>query len=245
MKTIRPLACLALLLAAALPAGADTVLKIANHVDEMTMMGQTTPAQDTTYEYWFGDDAIRYDMDTTSIVIRVDEKLAYFINHEEKQYSEMKLPIDFDQMVGPEMAQMMQQMMSGSTKVTPLGNEGSYGGHACDFYQVDLTMGMMQSAMKLCLADDLPVDYAKFKELMVAQSEMAPSQEWMKELSKLEGFPVRSETQTTVMGKTFGSWQELEGVEKKDAPAGHYGPPAGYKNVEFNPMGQMHQGRKR
>lgn len=245
MKPIRSLACLAVLLAAALPARADTVLLIANHVDEMSMMGQTTPAQDSTYEYWFGDDAIRYDMDTTSIVIRVDEKLAYFINHEEKKYSEMKLPIDFDEMVGPEMAQMMKQMMTGSTKVTPLGEEGSFGGHACDFYHVDLTMGMMKSAMKLCLADDLPVDYSKFKELMVTQAEMGPSQEWMKELTRLEGFPVRSETQTTVMGKTFGSWQELRGVEQREAPAGAYGPPAGYAKVDYDPMGQTHQGRKR
>jgi len=246
MKPMRTLCCLALLLAGALPAGADTVLQMANHVDEMKMMGQTQPAQDDVYEYWFGDDAVRYDMGSTSVVIRVDEKLAYFINHDKKQYSEMKLPLDFEQMVGPEMAQMMKQMMNGSTKVTPLGSEGTYAGHACDFYQVDMTLAMgMQSAMKVCMADDLPVDYSKFKELMTAQSEMAPNQDWMKELTKLKGFPVHSETQMTMMGQTIKSWQELQGIEQKEAPAGTYGPPAGYERVDYDPMKQMHQGRKR
>lgn len=245
MKPSRLLACLALLLSAALPAAADTVLVIANHTDEMTMMGQTTPARDETYEYWFSDEAIRYDMSSSSIVIRFDEKVLFTINHEQKSYSVMSLPIDFEQLIGPEMAPMMKQMMSGSSKVTALGESGSFGGHGCDFFQVDLTMAMMQTAMKMCISKDLPVDYSKYKELALAQSEMMPSQDWMKELTKLEGFPVRTDSQMTVMGKTFGSWQELQGVEQREAPAGFYGAPAGYAKIDYDPMGQMHQGRKR
>jgi hypothetical protein len=69
---------------------------------------------------------------------------------------------------------------------------------------------------------------------------MMPNGSWMKEMvDKLEGFPVRSESTTTMMGKSFKSWQELESVDEKSAPAGFYAPPVGYKEVKFDPMAQQ------
>ena len=108
-KMILP-ALLALAALVAAPALADKVIVQLQHTDAMTIMGQTTPAEDTTQEFWFGDSAMRFDDDDITIINRLDKKKLYFVNNAEKTYSAIDLPIDFNKLVGPEMAPMMEQM---------------------------------------------------------------------------------------------------------------------------------------
>jgi len=241
-----------LLLAAALlaaPAAADQVLTLLSHNDEMTIMGQKTPAKDVTQEYWFGDDAIRFDDEETSVVMRLDQKKLFLLDHGEKTFSAIDLPFDFKSLVGPEMAPMMEQMMkmmAPSITVTPTSETGKYGGFACKVYDVAINISMMQMATRGCYSEELPVDYSRYQSLAKAQAELVPNASWMKELTeKIKGFPVRSETTTTMMGKSFKSWQELKSVEDRTPPAGFYAPPAGYSEVKFDPMAQGQQRGKR
>ena len=242
-----PLA-LAVALAAA-PAAADTVLTLANHSDEVVMMGQKTPAQDNEHLYWFSDSATRYDMGDSSIVMNLDHKKLYVVNHLEKNYSTIDLPFDFKSLVGPEMAPMMDQMMkmmAASVTVTPTDRTGEFGGYSCRYSKVDISMAMMQMASDQCLSDKMPIDYSRYKALAAAHAEMVPNGSWMKEMAeKLHGFPVRSETTTTVMGKSFKSWQELESVEQKSPPAGFYAPPSDYQEIKFDPMAQQQKRKKK
>jgi hypothetical protein len=232
----------------AVPATADTVLTIANHSDAFSMMGQTTPAEDNTFYYWFGADATRYDMDETSVILRLDQKKFYLVNHDEKTFSAMDLPIDFEKLVGPEMAPMMQQMakmMAGTMTVTPSDRTGSFAGYSCKYQRVDVSMAMMKTSMDMCATEELPIDYPKYREVALAQAELAANQAWMRDLAeKVKGFPLRTDTTITGMGASMKSWQELKSVEDKAAPAGHYDPPAGYREVKFDPMAQAAQGRR-
>ncbi len=239
MSRFRTATALTLAALVAAPAAADRVVTIKSHTDAIAMMGQKTPATDETHKYWFGDDAVRYDAGDLSTVVRFDQKKLFWINHPEKQYSSIDLPIDFKKLVPPEMAPMMEQMagmMSASAQVSETGKTGSYGGFDCTFYKVDISMAMMSTSMNTCVTKKLPIDYSRYQELVASQSEMFPNMKWMKELAKLEGFPVRSESTTTMMGKSFGSWQEIVSSEEVSAPAGTYGPPAGYREQPFNPM---------
>ena len=249
MLRTKDFAALTLLLSlASVPVGADMMLTIANHSDAFSMMGQTTPAEDNTFTYWFGAEATRYDMDETTVILRLDQKKFYLVNHGEKTFSAMDLPIDFEKLVGPEMAPMMQQMaqmMAATTTVTPSDRTGTYAGYSCKYYRVDISMAMMQTSMDMCTSEELPIDYPKYRELSIAQSELAANVSWMRDLAeKVKGFPLRTDTTATVMGKAMKSWQELKSVEEKAAPAGHYEPPAGYREVKFDPMAQAAQGRR-
>jgi len=234
---------------AAVPAVADTVLTLANHSDEIVMMGQKTPAQDNEQQYWFSADATRFDAGESSIVMRLDTRKLYVVNHSEKSYSTIDLPFDFKSLVGPEMAPMMDQMMkmmAASVTVTPTERTGEFAGYPCKYSQVSISMAMMQMSMDQCLSEKMPIDYSRYQALAEAQAEMVPNGSWMKELAeKLEGFPVRSETTTTMMGKSFQSWQELRSVDEKSAPAGFYGPPAGSREIRFDPMAQQQKRRKK
>jgi hypothetical protein len=171
----------------------------------------------------------------------------YVIDHAEKTVSPIDLPISFKSLVGPEMAPMVDQMMSmmkATTTITPTDRTGEFAGFPCKHYKVDISMSMMQMSMDQCLTQSLPIDYSRYKELLSMQAEMAMNNEWMKELMRLEGFPVRSESTSTMMGKSFGSWTELKAVEDKTPPAGLYEPPAGYKEVRFDPMNPQAKGRR-
>ena len=46
---------------------ADKVVVQLQHTDAMSIMGQTTPAQDITQESWFGDSAVRFDRSMTRV----------------------------------------------------------------------------------------------------------------------------------------------------------------------------------
>lgn len=232
---------LALALAAiAAPAAADTVITLKNHADEMSFMGQKTPAQDDLHHYWFGDDATRYDMGDSSVLANLGRKQLYIVNHLDKTYSTIDLPFSFKSLVGEEMAPMMDQMMqmmAPKVTVTPSDRTGSFGGYSCEYAQVTMSMAMMQTQMDMCLSEGLPIDYQRYKELYAMRGELGMNQSWMKEMvDKLRGFPVRSDSTMTMMGKTFKSWQELESVDQKSAPAGHYEPPSGYKEIKYDPM---------
>jgi len=228
-------------LALAAPAFADKVITVKSHTDAVQMMGKGTPAKDEVHKYWFGGSAIRYDAGDLTTIVDLDAKKLFYVQHDSKTYSAIDLPIDFKKLVPPEMAPMMEQMstmMNASAKVADTGEKGSYAGFSCEKYKIDISMAMMNMTMNSCVTKSVPVDFSRYKELVQAQSEMFPSMGWMKELTKLEGFPVRSDTTTTMMGKTFGSWQEMQSVDDVPAPAGTYAPPSGYTEKEFNPMGQ-------
>jgi len=233
------------------PAPADQVVTLLSHTDEISIMGQKTPAQDIRQEYWFGAEALRFDSGDTSVVIQPTAKKLYFANHADKSYSAMDLPLDFKQLVPPEMAPMMEQMMgmmTATVQVTPTDRTGKFGGYSCKYSTVDVSMAMMKLSMDTCTTEDLPIDYSRYRSLYLSQAEMMPNIGWMREMAeKLTGFPIRQDTTTTMMGKPVKSWQELQSVEERAAPAGFYGPPAGYREVEFNPMaqGQQQRGRKR
>ncbi len=241
------IASLAWTLAAA-PATADRVLTLKSHTDAMSMMGQEVPAKTETHTYWFSDRALRYDAGDFSYVADFDGKKMVWINHPDKSYSTMDMPIDFKKIVPPEMAPMMEQMMgvmSSTAKVVDTGRSASYGGFDCSVYKVDISMAMMSSSMEVCVSKALPVDYSRYRELVESQANMFPNSKWMSELAKIDGFPVRNDTTTTMMGKSFKSWQEIVSSEDRPAPAGTYAPPAGYQEKKFDPMSAAAGTRKR
>jgi hypothetical protein len=245
-----PIAAIAVILGLAVslaPAAADQVLTLASHRDAMTIMGKTTPAKDETHTYWFGDTATRYDLGDTSIIMRVDAKKLYFIDHTTKTYSPIDLPFDFASLAGPEMKQAMEMMakqMTPTVTVTPSDRTGSFAGVACNYATVNIKMMMMDMTMDSCNAESLPIDYTRYKDLQDSFSQLMPNQAWIKEMAeKIKGFPIRQDMTMNVMGSPMKNWSELKSVEEKPAPAGIYDPPAGYKEQKYDPMAQAQRRR--
>lgn len=235
------------LLALAAPLASETVVTLKSHSDAIQMMGQNLPAKDEIHTYWFGEKGVRMDQGETSMILDFAGKKMYVVQHVDKTFTPIDLPIDMNKLMPPEMAAVMQQMMQmmgGSTKVTPLDRSGSYAGFACKFYRIDISMPMMTTSMENCMSEALPIDYSRYSELIDIQGQMFPNAKWLRDLAKVKGFPVRSDSTVSAMGSSFKSWQELASVDEKPAPAGLYNPPPGYREVKFDPLRQQ-QGQRR
>jgi Domain of unknown function (DUF4412) len=242
---------LALWLASAATLPADTLITAKHHSDAVEMMGQTQPATDHNVLTWIAQGKTARIAPDLSVIVRADLDKMYLIRHADKAYSDINLPLDFKSMMPPEMAGMIDQMskmMTWDATVTALGTTKTVAGFQAQGYKVAISGPMgMRIDQSLWTTKDLEIDYSAFRELMLSQRAlMAPlGGDWWKKLSAIEGYPVLSESVTTMAGKSFGTREEMISFETKDAPAGTYDPPAGYKAEAFDPLGQGAKGRKR
>ena len=79
--------------------------------------------------------------------------------------------------------------------------------------------------------------HGAYNRLAAALATLQPgSGDWARKLQQIEGFPVVQETDVTMGGSHFKTREELVSVETKDAPAGAWDPPAGYKVL---PMAEL------
>jgi uncharacterized protein DUF4412 len=249
MRTILRFALIAALATAA-AAQADTQIIAKHHSDAVEFMGQKQPATDHNVETWIGKGKVARLAPDLSVIVRADIKKMYLIRHDEEAYNEVDLPLDFGSMLPPEMAGMMEtmgKMMKWDATVTATGETKTIAGYKSQGYKVAISGPMgMKIDQSIWATKDLEIDYDALKELMVNQRAlMAPlGGDWWKKLAAVEGYPVLSESVTTMGGKSFGTREEMISAESKDAPAGTYDPPAGYKAEKFDPMAQG-KGRNR
>ena len=98
---------------------ADYLVKTKNHSDATSMMGTESPAKDTISQTWIGKNVIAIVSDSSTMITDLNKKVMYAINHGDKSYVEMSLPLNIDNYLG-EQAKQMKMMMAGMTAtVTP------------------------------------------------------------------------------------------------------------------------------
>lgn len=154
-------------------AHADLYMKQARHTDAFTVMGQTQPEKNESVVYWFGKDKVRMDTgDAQSIIVMLDSKMMYVLDHENKTYA--AVPVDlqkaFEAGVGDtsdeeaakarEMYQKMtESMLQGmEVKVTDTGETKKIKQWDCRKYTIDLSMPMGKSQANLWATENTKVD---------------------------------------------------------------------------------------
>jgi len=222
---------------------ADYFIKKLRHTDAVTIMGQTQPAKDEEGSTWMGKDRMRQDEGTNkSTIVRFDLQKIYIIDHLQKTYSEIDLPIDFEKIL-PDQAKQMMQMMKVTPKVTKTEETQKIKDWNCVKYLVDIDMQMMgmnmPMKMEMWVSKDIGIDiklYEKFTGQLLSLQPMF--KDFTEEFKKMDGYPVLTLTSMEMMGSQTKSREELVSVEKKDAPAGTYDLPEGYTKTEYNPFEQ-------
>jgi len=232
-----------LLLALPVAAGADTLYTMKSHTDAIKMGSQSQPAKDGTVKVWAAGDRLRRDDGDQSMIFRLDRNRLYMVDHEDKTYSEVPLPIDLRKMMPKGSEAMADQIAAGmkvTVQVTPRDETKVI--NQWNARRFDVTV---QSAMGMKIATTIWVSkeiegFAHFNRMSGAMASLQPgSGEWVKQLEKIDGFPVLTESQVDALGAKFGTREELVSVETKAAPAGTYDPPAGYKAQPYNPIAGM------
>jgi hypothetical protein len=212
---LRRAVLLCLLLAS--PAAADTLLTVRSSVEGLKM-DQPTTGQ---VHIWVAADRLRRDEGETSTIVRLDRGKVYVLNHADKTYLELAAP-DL-QKLAPAGAEMKVQ-------VTATGESKKIGTWNARKYKVEISNPEGLHLDTTLWASKDVASYQAYGQLAAILAALQPgSGEWARQMQQIEGFPVIQEADVTRGGSRFKTREELVTVETKDAPAGTYDPPAGYK----------------
>jgi hypothetical protein len=212
-----------LLLAAApaLPALGDTLLTVRSSIEGLKI----APSQAEPIRIWIGGDKgdrLRRDEGDSSYILRLDRGKLYVINHTDRTYSELAVPIDGRKVGAPPEMQVKAQ-------VTATDEKKKIGSWNVRKYRVDITN---PAGLRLDTTVWASPDVASHQALTRLAASIAALQpgsaDWSLKLGQIEGFPVLQEADVTMGTSHFKTREELVAVETKDAPAGTYDPPAGY-----------------
>lgn len=230
--------CLFVLIVMVLAAGlvtADVYIKQKIHTDAINMMGQSQPAVDDFSEMWMAGNKMAMHSPGISYIVDLDKKVVFMVNHEGKTYMEMEIPIDFSKYIPEEMAQMAQMMLNTSVTVQPTGETATINNWKCSGYDVNMDMMMFQMKTKVWVTKDVPFNWKTFMNdmfLEMSKVTMRLNAQSIKELEKIEGFWIKSETTMNMMGSDINSYQEVIEISEKAAPAGTYAVPAGFNKQD-------------
>jgi len=225
---------------------ADVYIKQKNHSDGFSMMGQNQPAKDEMFVTWMGKDKARIDQgEDTSIIIRLDKKVMYMVNHAEMSYAEMAIGgkndifssviagsdlSDEEQAQAKEMMQGFATMMKPTVSVTETGVSQEIKSWNCKKYNMKMDMMGMTTTAEIWATEDIKIDYELYRNLTFSlMGQMTAIEDMMREMKKIKGIVVLQESTTSMMGSDVKSSLELVEVSNKPAPAGTYTVPEGYE----------------
>jgi hypothetical protein len=214
---------LALLLLLAVPALADTLLTVRSSVEGLKMDQPQTPE----VKIWIAGDKLRRDEGDSSYILRLDRNKLYVVNHGDRTYSELPLPIDLSKIASPAAAQLKVQVIT--TNETK-----RIGGWSARKYKVDLSNPAGLHLDTTIWASKDIASYQAYNRMAASLAALQPgSGEWARKLEQIEGFPVVQEADVTMGTSRFRTREELVAVETREAPASAYEIPAGYAAQPF------------
>ncbi len=211
---------------------ADVCIK--QKTDAPAIMGQ--PASSEVIEQWLGDGKMAMVGGKNGFVVDIAAKKMLMINNTDKTYLETSIPVDLSKLLPPEVAPMMEQMMKGtSVSVEKTGATRKVAGFDTVSYKMSISMMGMQMPMTLWVAEKLPFDWKKYQAVysQMMQIMMKGGEQIAKEMAKIQGYPLATETE--VMGMKITS-ETIEINVNATPPAGTYSVPAGYKKIDTMAM---------
>ncbi len=229
-------------------AQAGTKMTYAVHVDAYQMQGQQFPAHDDTATYWLSGDQVRVDQaDTASFIFKTGLNELLMLNHKDNSYTQVPIgafeDIIMKQAEGDSaamaQAQGIMQMMHMKTKVTPTEETQKIGDYSCTKYVMEVEIAMTTSETTIWATEDVDVNSDLVMRASQAIKAFLPGfDEAAKEMQKIKGLPVKSATETTVMGVTMKNTSELLSIDKGvDIAGSKFKVPEGYSQTQLEMPG--------
>jgi hypothetical protein len=224
-------------------AGADTKVVQQHHQDGFSMMGQTQAPTDEEHVTWIGDKKLRMDQGSSSTIVQLEAGKMIIINHDDKTYTEVDLPVDIASLMPPGMAEQMTAMLKFDVTVTPSAETKKVGEWNAKRYDLKMTSAMMSLDSVIWASTETPIDHAKYFDLFSEVMSLQPGMDSMlSQMRQIDGYIVTQEGTMSMkfMGETtIGSSDVVKSITDVDAPAGTYDAPAGYAKKEFDFMAMM------
>lgn len=234
---VHPSACLVLLASLApLPVAAS----------DLTVVSKVTSGkkgETTTATQYITADKIRTSDGRYDTITDIASGKMVHIDHKKKTYSETSLAEMREQFAEVERMldenPMMAKMLGGATEVTvEKGTETrEIVGYVCDRYS--MSIGKLRFELWAARGLKAPAEYHDAKKMVYAA--MGPTasrfEKLYEEMKKIDGFPLRTELDSKIMGINVDSVSEATEVREGPIPDGTFDPPAGYKKKD-SPYGK-------
>jgi len=236
------IAVFAILLIAGIAAADLKVVKM-THRDGFTVMGLTQAAEDQEQTTWIGDDRMLMEQGASATIIRLDTNKLIVVDHKEKSYSVLDLPINLDSLMPAGMAEQMKTMMTFEVTVTPSGESKTVGDWTAQRYEMKMTSKMMTMEATMWASPHPAFDQEAYFNMAQHMASLQPGMANVaKEMHKIEGLVVEQEgvmTMTMMGDVSVKTSERTSSIEKLDPPSGIYDPPADYTEKPFDFMTQM------
>ncbi len=225
-------------------AAADTLLTVKGHTDGVKIGTRAQEPRDSEVKIWIASDKMRRDEGTLSAIVRLDRKRLYLINHTDRTYTMVDLPVDWTKLVPPRDQDSFNRFLTDNAMkaaVTPSTEAKKIRGWDTHRVDVELTNSHgLKVSTQMWVTKDLAF-YTAYNQMSANLASLQPNAaEWAQKMSQLGGFPVFQETTVNVGGSSFKSREELVAADTKDAPAGTYDIPAGFTATPFDPYNAPH-----
>ncbi len=224
-------------------ANAEYKVVLQHHQDGFSMMGQTQAPTDEEHVTWIGTKKLRMDQGSSSTIVDVEAGKMMLLDHDDKTYTEVDLPVDLAALMPPGMAEQMMAMLKFDVTVTASEETKKVGEWNAKRYDLKMTSAMMSLDTVIWASTETPIDHEAFFNLFSVVMSLQPGMDSMLEkMRQIDGYVVSQEAAMSMkfMGETtVGSTDVVTSIEKVDAPAGIYDPPADYAKEEFDFMARM------
>lgn len=211
---------------------ADTYIKQLIQNKAYVLQGQEHEASQDLIETWIDKNRMAVHGQGRSLIVLLDKKLIYSINHVQKTYVAMNIPVDIHLYFPESLERLMGQV---AVSVTPTEEFQKFEKRNCRIYEVDIESLMVSMKMKVWATLDLPFDGKSFKENIfaeLAKVNFQLSESAVTELLKIEGFHYRTETSLAFMGAEMESIREVVEIDRKSAPDNIYDLPKDYERKD-------------
>ena len=218
----------------------DVRLIQVTHLAEIRMPGQTIPARNDTMLLWLGQGKARSETATSSFILREDLGLLYAIDHTQRSYAAVPLEdlvylsrmVAGDEETPPEVARemaLLRNFQGGVATVRSTGEQAMIDGYHCQRYHVDITMGRSEMHLDQWVTRDIDLDLALLNRITGTALLLVPgSQSVLDALAEIDGVPVLTDSEITMLGSKTRSSTRLIEVTHETAPPGTFTVPEGY-----------------
>lgn len=208
--------------------GADTYIKQITQTKAFVLEGQEHAAREDIIETWIGKNKLAKHGQGRSLIVLLDRKIIYFVDHVQKTYVEMTVPVDIPQYFPEPLEQLMGHV---DVAVTETGEIQNFEKRECRVYEVDIESFMISMKMRVWATFDVPFDGKFYLEKMfpeLAKVTFLLTDQAVAELLKIEGFHFRSEMTLNFAGAEMESVQEVVEMARRPVPDNIYALPRDY-----------------
>ena len=224
-----------------LSVNADHVVKKTKQTTETVMNGSNQKSSNNDGTTWISKNKMRQDDGgATSIIIRLDKDKVFILNHVDKTYSEMDLPVKLEENLTPEAKQIIQ-VIKISSSVTETQETRVIKGWRSQKFSAHISISMMgmdmPMTMEIWASKETGINLKTFRKFYAVLLSMNPfTKDLLEEFQKIEGYPVLIKISMLVKGVETKSHEEVIIVEESRAPKGTYDLPSEYTRVAYNPL---------